>query len=87
MRYYEPVFRPPSEAESLILQVAVGCSHNRCVFCAMYRNKDTVFKANHASNPLPVGGRLSRDRDKLLNLIRAAKSGEVPLRPAYLRGT
>jgi len=49
--------------------------------------EDTVFKANHASNPLPVGGRLSRDSDRLLNLIRAAKSGEVPLRPVYLRGT
>jgi radical SAM superfamily enzyme YgiQ (UPF0313 family) len=39
LAYEPPVFRPPSEAESLILQVTLGCSHNRCTFCSMYRNK------------------------------------------------
>ncbi|MFC2075368.1 radical SAM protein [Bdellovibrionota bacterium] len=39
MQYVEPVFRPPSEANSFILQVTLGCSNNKCTFCAMYRNK------------------------------------------------
>lgn len=39
MRYDEPLFRPPSEAESFILQATLGCSWNACTYCAMYREK------------------------------------------------
>ena len=37
--YDEPLWRPPSEGNSIILQVTLGCSFNRCSFCSMYRTK------------------------------------------------
>jgi radical SAM superfamily enzyme YgiQ (UPF0313 family) len=37
--YEEPVFRPPSEARSLIFQITIGCSQNDCTFCGMYKMK------------------------------------------------
>jgi radical SAM superfamily enzyme YgiQ (UPF0313 family) len=44
IRYVEPVFRPPSEAESLILPVTDGCSWNRCSFCEMYTAPQKRFR-------------------------------------------
>jgi radical SAM superfamily enzyme YgiQ (UPF0313 family) len=37
--YVEPLFRPPSEARSLIFQITIGCSQNQCRFCGMYKGK------------------------------------------------
>ncbi|MGE0562383.1 MAG: radical SAM protein [Flavobacteriales bacterium] len=51
IHYDEPLFRPPSEAYSLIIQVTLGCSYNKCSFCEMYtskkfkpRKEEDVFK-------------------------------------------
>jgi len=60
IRYVDPVFRPPSEAESLILPVTDGCSWNRCTFCEMYTEPQKKFRA--------------RDEAEVLDSIR--RSGE-----------
>jgi radical SAM superfamily enzyme YgiQ (UPF0313 family) len=48
---------------------------------------DTVFRVNHASNPLPLAGRLRRDKTALLGAVSAARRGALPLRPLFMRGT
>ena len=44
MQYEGNIYRPPSEASSLIVQVTVGCTHNACTFCEMYKGKQFRLK-------------------------------------------
>ena len=50
------------------------------------RPTDSLFRTNHASNYLPIGGSLPEDRDQMLAVVDAALKGKTPLRPEYLRG-
>lgn len=50
--YIEPVFRPPSEAHSLILPVTNGCSWNKCTFCEMYTAPQKKFRARDEAQVL-----------------------------------
>ena len=63
-----PVFRPPSEANSFILRVTMGCSHNRCTYCNMYRSVD--FRI--------------RTMDEIMAQINAAKSFSEFIRRIFL---
>lgn len=47
MHYEGNIIRPPSEAHSILLQVTVGCSHNKCTFCGTYRGERFKIKSDH----------------------------------------
>ncbi len=82
--YDEPLFRPPSEANSLIIQATLGCSHNRCTFCEMYKSKtykernikDILDEIDIMSAYGPVrrvfladGDAMALDTDKLMQIL------------------
>ena len=67
LQYVEPVFRPPSEARSLIFQITNGCSWNRCTYCEMYTDPQKKFRP--------------RAKAEVLAEIRAcAQTGQEPRR-------
>lgn len=77
LNYIEPVFRPPSEWKSLILQVTNGCSWNKCTFCDMYTAENKKFKPKKtdqieqelltiAQSNMPVGRVFLADGDAMM---------------------
>ncbi|MDO0821984.1 radical SAM protein [Desulfosporosinus nitroreducens] len=52
MFYEGKIFRPPSEAKSIILQITVGCQHNACTFCTMYKDKSFRIKSREEINDI-----------------------------------
>ncbi len=55
-------------------------------FIAEASPTDAIFRTNHASNWLPLSGRLPRDRDRFVEALDAAIAGDIPLRPDWARG-
>ncbi len=96
MRYHGTVVRPPSEADSYILQVTFGCSHNRCTFCGTYLDKpfgarpvDEVLEdVALAGQRLPLarrvfladGNALVLDTRRLVGILEALDSALPALR-------
>ena len=90
MHYQGNIFRPPSEAYSILLQITTGCSHNKCTFCGMYKgtrfsikDDDTImadidFAALHCRRQdrlfLCDGDALILPQERLLSILAAIRS-------------
>ena len=90
MHYQGNIFRPPSEAHSILLQITTGCSHNKCTFCGMYKDSrfsikddrtimaDIDFAAAHCQRQdrlfLCDGDALIIAQERLLKILSAIRS-------------
>ncbi|MGV8146657.1 MAG: radical SAM protein [Alkaliphilus sp.] len=82
MNYEGAVYRPPSEARSLIIQVTIGCSHNKCTFCYMYKDKQfRVRKIEDIKNDLDE----SRIRHREIKRIFLADGDALALQTNKLK--
>lgn len=82
MRYEGTVYRPPSEAYSMIIQVTVGCSHNECTFCTMY--KDKIFRMRKIEE-IEKDLELARKSYKQIKRIFLADGDALALKTEYLK--
>lgn len=93
MHYEGDIIRPPSELDSILLQVATGCPHNRCTFCGAYRDRgfrvkdeaviqeDIAWAARHLVSMrrlfLCDGDCLALPQDRLVGILRSIR-GQLP---------
>ena len=98
--YDYPLFRPPAEANNIIIQVTLGCSYNNCSFCSMYKTKkyevrkledvykeiDTIARAYPATTKvfLADGDALALPSEHLLTLLKYLQKAFVKLRRVSL---
>ena len=66
MHYEGTCIRPPSEAYSILLQVTLGCSHNKCTFCGTYKDKRFTIKPNEIIlSDILFASRYMRNQDRV----------------------
>lgn len=80
-----PIARTASH-QGFVLPDAAGLLTELRTFVGEARPTDALFRTNHASNYLPLAGRLPRDAGRMVRAIDAALAGSVPLRPEWARG-
>ncbi len=81
MRYEGALYRPPSEAYSLIVQATIGCTHNKCTFCTMYKNdKFRMRTTEEIIEDLKIG----RERNKRVNRIFIADGDALVIKNSKL---
>lgn len=80
-----PLGRQEERGEFAVPEVPALLKELR-TFIAEASPTDAIFRTNHASNWLPLSGRLPRDRDAMLEAIDGALEGRIPLRPDWARG-
>ena len=81
MRYEGSLYRPPSEAYSLIVQATLGCTHNKCTFCSMYKEK--TFRVR-STEDIIEDFRIGRERYKLVNRIFIADGDALVIKTEEL---
>lgn len=81
MRYEGSLYRPPSEAYSLIVQATIGCTHNKCTFCSMYKDKSFRIRS---TNEIIDDFKIGRERYKSIKRIFIADGDALAIKTEEL---